>query len=31
MVQVNDDYHENLTPEKVRTLLKQWRAAANGR
>ncbi len=31
VVQVNDDYHENLTLEKVRTLLKQWRAAANGR
>lgn len=30
VVQVNDDYHENVTPEKVRTLLKQWRAAANG-
>jgi len=31
VVQVNDDYHENLTPEKVRALLQQWRAAANGR
>ncbi|MGH7379483.1 MAG: NADH-quinone oxidoreductase subunit NuoE [Candidatus Methylomirabilales bacterium] len=31
VVQVNDDFHENLTPEKVRTRLKQWRAAANGR
>ncbi|MGH7409376.1 MAG: NADH-quinone oxidoreductase subunit NuoE [Candidatus Methylomirabilales bacterium] len=31
MMQVNEDYHENLTPEKARALLKQWRAAANGR
>ncbi|MCI0370434.1 MAG: NADH-quinone oxidoreductase subunit NuoE [candidate division NC10 bacterium] len=31
MMQVNEDYHENLTPEKVRALLAQWRAAANGR
>ena len=31
LMQVNEDYHENLTPEKVRALLKQWRAAANGR
>ena len=31
VVQVNDDYHESLTPEKARALLKQWRAAANGK
>ncbi len=30
VMQVNNDYHENLTPERVRALLKQWRAAANG-
>jgi NADH:ubiquinone oxidoreductase subunit E len=30
-MQVNDDYQENLTPDKASALLKQWRAAANGR
>ena len=30
MMQVNEDYYENLTPEKARALLQQWRAAANG-
>ena len=28
VMQVNDNYHENLTPETVRALLEQWRAAA---
>ncbi len=31
VMQVNDDYHESLTPEKARALLTQWRAAANGK
>ena len=31
VMQVNDDYHESLTPDKARALLKQWRAAANGK
>ena len=31
VMQVNNDYHENLTPEKARALLQQWRAAGSGR
>lgn len=28
VMQVNDEYHENLSPEGVRALLERWRAAA---
>jgi NADH-quinone oxidoreductase E subunit len=28
VMQVNDEYHENLSPESVRALLTRWRAAA---
>lgn len=30
VMQVNDEYYEDLTPEKARALLEEWRAGAAG-